>query len=150
MSELVVNETHNDLIIAGDDNQLDVVIVQHDVMVDGGHELTVLPVEVNLELSTDDLSLDIVEQSIEVLTVGAQGPAGPAGSGGGAALQTIFEQLGVDNGFRGDSALGTLTSQPLWQVVKIIIQEDGTPMELYADGDDAFVHIWDDRAGFNY
>lgn len=153
MSDLTINEVHNDLTIEGNDNTLDVSIEQHEINIENSDEITVSPVEVALEFRTDDISLDVVEKSVELLTVGIPGPMGPAGTGGGGTadpIQTIFDQINDDAGYRGDAALGALTSEAKWQVKKIVILGDGTPDDLYADGDDGFVHVWDDRAGLSY
>jgi hypothetical protein len=150
MAELAINETVNDLVVAGDDNTLDITIEQQQITINNDDELVLSPVSVGLELKSDDVSLELIQPEVQLLTTGEQGPMGPAGTGGSPTLQTIFEQITDDYGYRGDADLGVLTSQPKWQIRKIVILGDGTPDELYADSDAGFIHVWDDRAGLNY
>lgn len=52
--------------------------------------------------------------------------------------------------YRGDALPGTLTSAALWRVQRLTFQADGDVEILYADGDDAFDNIWDNRLSLSY
>jgi len=49
----------------------------------------------------------------------------------------------------GYSPEGSLTSQPSWQIFKIIRSLSG-PTNIFADSDESFEKIWDDRNTYTY
>jgi hypothetical protein len=52
--------------------------------------------------------------------------------------------------YRGDAIPGTLTSTASWRVTRLTEQADGDLEVLYADGDDLFNNIWDNRLSLSY
>lgn len=59
---------------------------------------------------------------------------------------TIFPEVT----YRGDALPGTITSIALWRVTRLTLQSDGDTEVLYADGDDLFNNIWDNRLSLSY
>ncbi len=59
----------------------------------------------------------------------------------GATPETIW---------RGTAVPGTITSAASWRVEEIVIAADGDVTIQFADGDDLFNNIWDNRASLSY
>ena len=59
----------------------------------------------------------------------------------GATPETIY---------RGAAIPGTATSAALWRMEEITIAADGDVTILFADGNDSFDNIWDNRASLSY
>lgn len=49
----------------------------------------------------------------------------------------------------GRASIGTATSESLWQIKRISVSGNITSVE-WANGDDAFNQIWDNRASLSY
>lgn len=84
----------------------------------------------------------------------ATGSWGLSGNVGAVALTTRYDVVDPDVSptvsYRGDAVPGTLTSQALWRVTRITEQSDGDVEILYADGNDSFDNIWDNRLSLSY
>lgn len=76
------------------------------------------------------------------------------GSPGSLALttrsDTIDPTVFPEVTYRGDALPGTLTSAALWRVQRLTIQSDGDTEVLFADGDDNFDNVWDNRLSLSY
>lgn len=59
---------------------------------------------------------------------------------------TVFPEIT----YRGDALPGTLTSALLWRVQRLTLQSDGDTEIVFADGDDNFDNIWDNRLSLTY
>lgn len=59
----------------------------------------------------------------------------------GASPETIY---------RGNAIPGTATSAASWRIEEITIAVDGDVSILFADGNDSFDNIWNNRAGLSY
>lgn len=49
----------------------------------------------------------------------------------------------------GTAPIGTAVSTALWQIKKITVSGTVTLIQ-WANGDDDFIHVWDDRASYTY
>lgn len=52
--------------------------------------------------------------------------------------------------YRGDALPGVLTSAAAWRITRITIQSDGDIESVFADGNDNFDNIWNNRTGLSY
>lgn len=52
--------------------------------------------------------------------------------------------------YMGFAGVGSLTSDPVWQVRKYLADPSGDVTVLWADGNTEFDNIWDNRASLNY
>lgn len=59
---------------------------------------------------------------------------------------TVFPEVT----YRGDAVPGSATSAAAWRVQRMTMQSDGDIEILYADGDDSFNNIWDNRLSLSY
>lgn len=59
---------------------------------------------------------------------------------------TVFPEVT----YRGDALPGTATASALWRVQRLTIQSDGDMEILFADGNDNFDNIWDNRLSLSY
>lgn len=50
----------------------------------------------------------------------------------------------------GESSFGTATSTPTWRIFRLSYTGTGSFTLDYADGDDLFDNVWDDRASLTY
>ncbi len=126
--------------------------------------VTVIATESSI-VSTDTETLSTVTNTennnvvVEVPTTtilvaaGAQGPQGPPGPSGGEedvpyAKQTDF--VTDDLIYRGEAAVGSLTSASAWRIRKLVIGVDGDVSETWADGNANFDNVWDNRLSLSY
>jgi hypothetical protein len=76
------------------------------------------------------------------------------GSPGSMALttrsDTIDPTVFPEVTYRGDALPGTATSGALWRVQRLTMQSDGDTEIVFADGDDNFDNIWDNRLSLTY
>ncbi len=59
---------------------------------------------------------------------------------------TVFPEIT----YRGDALPGTATSGALWRIQQMTTQSDGDISIVFADGDDNFDNIWDNRLSLSY
>lgn len=59
---------------------------------------------------------------------------------------TVFPEVT----YRGDALPGVLTSAASWRVQRMTIQSDGDIEILFADGNDSYDNIWDNRLSLSY
>lgn len=52
--------------------------------------------------------------------------------------------------YRGDALPGTATSVAAWRITRLTEQADGDMEIVYADGNDSFDNIWDNRLSLSY
>jgi hypothetical protein len=52
--------------------------------------------------------------------------------------------------YRGDALPGVLTSAASWRVSRLTTQSDGDIAIIFADGNDNFDNIWDNRLSLSY
>lgn len=52
--------------------------------------------------------------------------------------------------YKGEATVGTIDSHNGWRIKKITLGNDGDVTEQYANGDDNFINIWNDRLTLNY
>jgi hypothetical protein len=61
-----------------------------------------------------------------------------------------FDQYDAATGYVGDALPGTATSAALWRIKKLVFGADGDVTTTFADGNDLFDNIWDNRASLSY
>lgn len=59
---------------------------------------------------------------------------------------TVFPEVT----YRGDATPGTATSAAAWRVQRLTLQSDGDVEVLFADGNDSYDNIWDNRLSLSY
>lgn len=74
------------------------------------------------------------------------------GNGGNVALTTRTDTDGAtpETIYRGKALPGTVTSAAQWRIEEITIAADGDVAILFADGNDSYDNIWDNRASLSY
>ena len=76
------------------------------------------------------------------------------GNGGSVTLTVRSDTIDPDAvpqvTYRGDALPGTLTSAALWRVQRLTVQSDSDLAIVFADGDDLFDNIWDNRLSLSY
>lgn len=63
--------------------------------------------------------------------------------------KVILDEVDADNKYVGTAAHGTATSAAAWQIMKIATVGTITTIS-YADGDDNYDNVWDNRASLSY
>lgn len=64
-------------------------------------------------------------------------------------FKTLIDEVDANTTYVGYAKLGTATSAASWKILKISVSGTVTTT-TYADGDDLFNNIWDDRASLSY
>lgn len=84
--------------------------------------------------------------------VGLQGETGPQGPAGGeeVALAKQVDFITDNEFYIGEANPGTLTSASSWRIKYVTIAGDGDVSVVWADGNDSFDNIWDNRLTYSY
>lgn len=100
----------------------------------------------------DEETLIVEEVEIELISEGFQGPPGPAGIAEEEmpyAERTDF--VGENIIYKGWAVPGSLTTQPVWRVQRIVIDDVNDDVsKQWANGTALFDKVWDDRASLTY
>jgi hypothetical protein len=99
-------------------------------------------------ISVGFLGLD--GSTIRYIKVNSQGEIVTAATGGEQALQ-LDDVTTTNVTYVGVAPIGTSTSAAGWQIKRI--DESGTPNTLvitWADGDDSYNNVWDNRGALSY
>lgn len=67
----------------------------------------------------------------------------------GAVAKTLLDVVGLIT-YVGKSKPGSNMGDPVWQIKKIDESSDPEMITLWADGNDDFDNIWDDRTSLTY
>jgi hypothetical protein len=71
------------------------------------------------------------------------------------AVQSVPNKMYVDTVaedvfyYLGDTKSGVTTDQPLWRIRRVLVTNSVTQFD-FADGNDQFDNVWDDRASLSY
>lgn len=66
-------------------------------------------------------------------------------------LTQRFDLGSATTHYLGWAEVGSLTSNPVWKILRIQYDASGNPTtKMFADGDVEFDNIWDNRAGLSY
>ena len=52
--------------------------------------------------------------------------------------------------YKGEAYVGSSSANPVWRIRRLTISNDGDVIEEWADGNDNFDNIWNDRTGLTY
>ena len=64
----------------------------------------------------------------------------------------IYDGVSSTDQYVGEASFNSATSEPVWRIIKLTYSgTDNKVLTLtYADGDDEFNNVWDDRASLSY
>ena len=101
-------------------------------------------------LNQQSLNLTMEVQEIHSSLVIGQGPAGAPG---GEAMPSVYAErndfVGEDIIYQGEAAPGSLPSDPVWRIRKVVFIGDDS-FKYWADGDSLFDNVWDNRLSLDY
>lgn len=101
-------------------------------------------------ITTENTSSIVVE--VPITSIVAAGQPGPPGASSEEetmyAKQTDF--VGDDIIYKGEAAVGSLTSAAAWRIRKLILSSDNDVSETWASGNANFDKVWDDRVSLSY
>jgi hypothetical protein len=84
--------------------------------------------------------------------IGPQGPAGTGGGGGGGPSPTydvITDLVSATTGYVGKADIGSVASNPVWQIQKMVMDSNGGVTLQWA-GLAAFNQVWNNRTSLTY
>jgi len=90
-----------------------------------------------------------------VIEMAEHGRAGGVSNGAGYKTtriieeKTIIDEVDSSTMYIGKALVGTATSAALWQIKKMTVSSTVTTFN-YADGNDSYDNIWDNRTGLSY
>lgn len=114
--------------------------------------------DVNIVETSGD-NIVIYEQNepvlVETATQGPAGPPGPTGPQGPSGGEEVPLAKQVDfitdnEMYIGEANPGTATSSASWRIKYVVIAGDGDVAVTWADGNDSFDNIWDNRLTYSY
>ena len=91
-----------------------------------------------------DKDLDLI--AVETMEFDPSGAAKRKTTGN---LATRFDDAGSSISYIGKATIGSATSDPVWQIQKMD-ETGGDVVITWADGDDSFNNIWDNRSSLTY
>jgi len=110
-----------------------------------------------VEVSKQEVVVQLDKKAIEVVVVGPQAPSGSGGGGGGGGAPSTPHDVLIDfvssnpqTTIIGTAAVGSATSAPVWAIKKVIVPTAATMSILWADGNTNEDNVWDNRASLNY
>jgi hypothetical protein len=144
---LIVTETAAQLVETGAQDSIVTNDVQGDTVITSDVSITIITVEGSDSLSVEPETVT----TVQVLTVGEQGPPGPGGgSGAGTDYETLLDFVSEDVVYRGDAVPGTAPEASAWRLSKLLTVPGGEVVIAHANGSTGFVHQWDARATYTY
>lgn len=83
---------------------------------------------------------------------GPEGPTGPQGPAGGedVALSKQVDFIDDNHIYIGEANPGSAFGAAVWRIKYIVIMSDGDVSVTWADGDDSFDNVWNNRVSYNY
>lgn len=83
---------------------------------------------------------------------GPEGPTGPQGPAGGedVALSKQVDFIDDNHIYIGEANPGSAFSAAVWRIKYIVIMSDGDVSVTWADGNDSFDNVWNNRVSYNY
>lgn len=101
--------------------------------------------------STSGTVLTSSKQLDTIIQSGIPGPQGPAGqSEEDMQYAKRLDSVSSTEMYKGEAAVGSLTTSALWRIQKIIFGNDGDVTITWADGNANFDNIWDNRLSLSY
>lgn len=97
------------------------------------------------------MAITVVTEAIQG-PAGPQGPTGPQGPAGGeeVPLSKKADFITDDEFYVGEANPGTATSSAAWRIHYVTIAGDGDVSKTWADGNDSFDKVWDNRLTYSY
>lgn len=115
------------------------------------------PVELNFAAETTleiegDQKVSIPNAEIEIIEIGVPGPQGPKGLSADelVPLATRLDEVTDALSYLGEADAGTLETSAGWRIRRITFGDDGDVTTEFADGNDNFDNVWQDRIGLTY
>jgi hypothetical protein len=129
--------------------------IEYNVVIEEGPTVSVIN-EITYSVVVEELPNNVVIEEIhntvvveEPRTIIVEIPQGPQGLPGiSEADMTYARRVDFINDnllYKGEATVGTLDSEPLWRIHRLVIASDDDVTETWADGTDGFVHAWTDR-----
>ncbi len=107
-----------------------------------------------IQVIEDKIIQNINETSsiVEVSGDCPEGPTGPQGPAGGedVALSKQVDFIDDNHIYIGEANPGSAFSDVAWRIKYITIMNDGDVSITWADGDDSFDNVWNNRASYSY
>jgi hypothetical protein len=114
-------------------------------------DLSIVEEPVNLTLTEEAANVAVEESVIYFVSEAEQGPQGPPGVVEEDMMYSKRIDFISDNLlYRGEAAVGSLTSAESWRIRKIEVGVDGDITETWANGSASFSQIWDNRSLLTY
>jgi hypothetical protein len=108
-------------------------------------------VEVSGDIVLNEVNNPIIIQTFEG-PPGPIGPSGPQGPAGGedVALSKQIDFIDDNHIYIGEANPGSSFSDSVWRIKYITILSDGDVSIVWADGNDSFDNVWNNRASYSY
>ena len=108
-------------------------------------------IEVSGDVVLNETTNPIIIQTFEG-PPGPEGPTGPQGPAGGedVALSKQVDFIDDNHIYIGEANPGSAFSASVWRIKYIEILSDGDVSITWADGNDSFDNVWNNRASYTY
>lgn len=107
-----------------------------------------------VEVNKNEVVVQAESNQVEVVSVGTQGPSAALYIPGvtQANQDVLFDMISQNpvTVLIGMATPGSLTSDPVWRIKKIIVHSASNMNILWADGNTNPDNVWDNRAVLNY
>jgi len=106
--------------------------------------------QVNISTQVANLSLVTKESVIDIVTVGVQGPEGPAGAGVSEPAYRFYDSTSEANTYYKGWSNSDSTSTATTKILKGVEVSPDDFIETWAEGSDFLDKIWDNRLSLTY
>jgi hypothetical protein len=130
--------------------ELSIIQVVEDKIIQNINETSSI-IEVSGDTVLTESNNPIIIQTFEG-PEGPEGPTGPQGPAGGedVALSKQVDFIDDNHIYIGEANPGSTFSAAVWRIKYIVILSDGDVSITWADGDDSFDNVWNNRASYSY
>lgn len=114
------------------------------------NDIVVGLVDTSSIVSTSNESSIIIDvPEVSVVLAGQIGPTGPSAEELDVYAKRV-DFISDNELYKGEAAVGSLESSPVWRIRKIILAVDGDVIETWASGTANFDKIWANRLSLSY
>jgi hypothetical protein len=130
--------------------ELSIIQVVEDKIIQNINETSSI-IEVSGDTVLTESNNPIIIQTFEG-PEGPEGPTGPQGPAGGedVALSKQVDFIDDNHIYIGEANPGSTFSAAVWRIKYIVILSDGDVSITWADGNDSFDNVWNNRASYSY
>ncbi len=143
------------VVVLGNGGSLLSTELEREAIVQSSTETVAQAVSSEVVITQDNIGYILVEiETTASIVSGQAGPIGPQGVAGVNEDNIVYSKridfISDNELYRGEAAVGSLVTNPVWRIRKIVMAGDGDVAETWANGTAEFDKVWNNRLSYNY